>query len=46
MVCKILSAPQEDLAKENDRLRREVRLLKEKRDILKHCPGLWPACGR
>jgi len=32
---EILSAPQEDLAKENDRLRREVRLLKEERDLLK-----------
>ncbi len=29
------SAPQEDLAKENERLRREVRLLKEERDLLK-----------
>ena len=27
--------PQEDLAKENERLRREVRLLKEERDLLK-----------
>jgi len=31
----VLSAPQEDLAKENERLRREVRLLKEERDLLK-----------
>ncbi len=30
-----VSAPQEDLAKENERLRREVRLLKEERDLLK-----------
>ena len=29
------SAPQEDLAQENERLRREVRLLKEERDLLK-----------
>ena len=29
------AAPQEDLAKENERLRREVRLLKEERDLLK-----------
>ncbi len=29
------SAPQEDLAKENERLRSEVRLLKEERDLLK-----------
>jgi transposase len=32
---EVLSAPQEDLAKENDRLRKEVRLLKEERDLLK-----------
>ena len=42
----VLSAPQEDLAKENERLRREVRLLKEERDLLKNGPGLWPACAR
>jgi transposase len=43
---EVLPAPQEDLAKENDRLRREVRLPKEERDFLKNCPGLWPACAR
>jgi transposase len=43
---EVLSAPQEDQAKENDRLRREVRLLKEERNLLKNCPGLWPACAR
>jgi transposase len=43
---EVLSAPQEDLTKENERLRREVRLLKEERDLLKNCPGLWPACAR
>ncbi len=32
---ELSSAPQEDLAKENERLRREVRLLKEERDLLK-----------
>jgi transposase len=32
---EVLSAPQEDLTKENERLRREVRLLKEERDLLK-----------
>jgi len=32
---EIAAVPQEDLAKENERLRREVRLLKEERDILK-----------
>ena len=32
---ELSSAPQEDLAKENERLRREVCLLKEERDLLK-----------
>ena len=32
---ELSSAPQEDLAKENERLRREVRLLKEERGLLK-----------
>ncbi len=32
---EVLSAPQEDLAKDNERLRHEVRLLKEERDLLK-----------
>ena len=32
---ELAAVPQEDLAKENERLRREVRLLKEERDILK-----------
>ena len=32
---ELSSAPQEDLAKENERLSREVRLLKEERDLLK-----------
>ncbi len=34
------------LAKENDRLRREIRLLKEEREVLKNCPGSQPACVR
>ena len=32
---ELSSAPQEDLAKENECLRREVRLLKEEGDLLK-----------
>jgi transposase len=34
------------LVQENDRLRREIRILKEKRDILKNRSGLGPACAR
>ena len=34
------------LAQENDRLRRENRILKEERDILKNRSGLEPACAR
>jgi len=32
---EVVSQEDQDLARENDRLRREVRLLKEERDILK-----------
>ena len=35
-----------DLAKENERLRKENRLLLEERDILKNYRGLEPACVR
>jgi len=35
-----------DLALENERLRRENRILREERDILKNRHGLWPACAR
>jgi len=34
------------LAQENDRLRRENRILKEERDILKNRSGLKPACAQ
>jgi transposase len=42
----VVSQEDLDLAKENDRLRREIRLLKEEREILKNRFGLWPACAR
>ncbi len=42
----VVSKEDLDLAKENDRLRREIKLLKEERDVLKNGPGLQPACAR
>ena len=32
---EIVSGPDQDLARENERLRREVRILKEEREVLK-----------
>jgi len=42
----VVSQEDLDLAKENDRLRREIKLLKEERDILKNRSGPQPACAR
>jgi len=42
----VVSQEDLDLAKENDRLRREIRLLKEEREILKNRSGPQPACAR
>jgi len=40
----LMSGPHEDVEKENTRLRKEVRLLREEREVLKkaaiHCPAL------
>jgi transposase len=38
----LVAAPQADLARENERLRLENRVLKEERDILKNCPRPGP----
>jgi len=42
----VVSTGDLDLAKENDRLRREIRLLKAERGILKNRSRLVPACAR
>jgi len=42
----LVSAEDRELARENERLRREIRILKEERDILKNRSGPQPACAR
>ena len=42
----VVSAEDRELARENERLQREIRILKEKRDILKNRHGPRPACAR
>ncbi len=42
----VVSAEDLSLAQENDRLRRENRILTEEREILKNRSGLEPACAR
>lgn len=41
-----MSGPHEDVEKENERLRKEVRLLREEREVLKNRPRPQPACAR
>ena len=38
----LVAAPQADLARENERLRLENRVLREEREVLKNGPGLSP----
>lgn len=42
----VVSAEDRELARENERLRREIRIHKEERDILKNRHGSQPACAR
>ena len=42
----LMSGPHEDVEKENERLRKEVRLLREEREVLKNRSGPLPACAR
>jgi transposase len=42
----VVSSEDRDLARENERLRRENRIHKAERDILKNRHGLQPACAR
>jgi len=42
----LMSGPHEDVEKESQRLRKEVRLLREEREVLKNRPGSQPACAR
>jgi transposase-like protein len=38
----LMSGPHEDVEKENTRLRKEVRLLREEREVLKKAAIRWP----
>ena len=40
------SSGEDECAAEIRRLKRELARVTEERDILKNCPGLWPACAR
>lgn len=40
------TGPDQDLLRENERLRRENRILREEREVLKNRPGSQPACAR
>jgi len=41
-----MAGSHENVETENARLRKELELLGEERDILKSNPGFWPACAR
>ena len=42
----VVSAEDRELVLENERLRRENRILHEERDILKNCSGPPPTCAQ
>ena len=42
----VVSPDDRELVLENERLRRENRIMREERDILKNRRGLQPACAR
>ena len=42
----LMSGPHKDVERENERLRKEARLLREEREVLKNRSGLGPACAR
>jgi transposase len=42
----LVSAPQADLARENERLRLENRILKEEREILKKATQFFASLGK
>jgi len=42
----VVSFEDRELARENERLRREIRILREEREVLKNRHGPRPACAR
>lgn len=41
-----VSGPDQDLARKNERLRREIRILREAWEMRKTCSGLRPDCAQ